>query len=104
MERFELLGSYAKYKVEELARRCNIDYQDARAFEAWVNDNELTIFRSMDLARLEKQVGQQIEICKETISVTHSQGLNAEKLFKERVEMFEEQLINVKNLRKNLNL
>ena len=104
MERFELLGSYAQYKVREIARICNIDNQDAHAFAAWVNDNELTIYRSLDLARLEKQVVQQIEICKETISVTHSQGLNAEKLFKERVEMFEEQLINIKNLRKKLNL
>jgi len=101
MKRFELLGSYAKYRVEELARICNVKKD---AFEAWANDNERYIYRSLDLARLEKQVVQQIEMCKETISVTHSQGLNAEKLFKERVEMFEEQLINIKNLRKKLNL
>ena len=101
MERFELLGSYAKYRVEELARICNVKKD---AFAAWASDNERYIYRSLDLQKLEKQIMQQIEMCKETVLVTHSQGLNAEKLFKERVEMFEEQLINVKNVRKKLNL
>jgi len=101
MERFIRLGADAQIKVREIARASGIDSQDANAFTAWVNANELEIYKILDLQKLELL----LEARKQKLLNAWNNGDDYSACFvSKRLDDYEEQLNNVRNLRKKLNL